>query len=187
MRQLLIVLGLICMTGCGQAEKKITCIECGASISANESQLCETCAKYKADSANKEASKHYEGWGRDFNAAQEQAKAENKSMLVLFTGSDWCPPCQNLHDSVLTSSEFADKVPNQLITVVCDNPRNASLVSPEERKQYQTLSTKYKVSGVPSLFLIDAEGNAYHKIVGYGGTPASEWVSDLMSKVKPAN
>ena len=34
-----------------------------------------------------------EDWSTDLEAAFSKAKKENKSVLVEFTGSDWCPPC----------------------------------------------------------------------------------------------
>jgi len=35
-------------------------------------------------------------WQTDFDLAKKQAKEENKPILMLFTGSDWCPPCKML-------------------------------------------------------------------------------------------
>jgi thioredoxin-related protein len=32
-------------------------------------------------------------WLTDFSAAKKKAKEENKPILMLFTGSDWCPWC----------------------------------------------------------------------------------------------
>ncbi|MEN8784555.1 MAG: thioredoxin family protein, partial [Akkermansiaceae bacterium] len=32
----------------------------------------------------------------DFEAGKKKAAAEKKSLLVKFTGSDWCPPCIQL-------------------------------------------------------------------------------------------
>ena len=145
--------------------------------------LCEDCGAH-VTAKTKEPEKHYEGWGRNYAEAQKLAKQENKSMLVLFTGSDWCPPCKSLHQSVFTSSEFKSQVPENVVLVVCDNPRNKDLVTPEEQKQYQELAPKFKVSGVPSIFLTDADGKPYHTMVGYGGTPAATWVADLLAKVQ---
>lgn len=128
--------------------------------------------------------KHYAGWGRDFQKGLEQAKQENKSVLVLFTGSDWCPPCKMLHEQVFTTSEFKSEIADSVVLVVCDNPRDDSLTTPEEQAQYEKLAPQFNVSGVPSLFLTDASGEPYHSIVGYGGESASEWVADLKSMIK---
>ena len=47
-------------------------------------------------------------WLTDLAKAQAKAKEEKKLVLMDFTGSDWCPPCQALHKNVLTSKEFVD-------------------------------------------------------------------------------
>ena len=33
---------------------------------------------------------HYKGWTRNFEEAKELAAKEGKSILMEFTGSDWC-------------------------------------------------------------------------------------------------
>ncbi|MED5278251.1 MAG: thioredoxin family protein, partial [Verrucomicrobiota bacterium] len=37
-----------------------------------------------------------DGWLVDFEKAKAQAAKEGKSILMEFTGSDWCPPCIQL-------------------------------------------------------------------------------------------
>ena len=46
-----------------------------------------------------------DGWMTDFEAAKVKAKAENKPMLLSFTGSDWCPPCMALKKNVFQKKE----------------------------------------------------------------------------------
>ena len=42
-----------------------------------------------------------DGWTEDASRGNEQAVKEDKDLLLLFTGSDWCPPCQKLEQEVL--------------------------------------------------------------------------------------
>lgn len=125
---------------------------------------------------------HFAGWNRDFEAALEVAKTQKKNLFVLFTGSDWCPPCKQLHENVLETSEFMPQVGEKFVLVVCDNPRDKTLVSEAEQKQYAQLSERYKISGVPTVLITDDTGKPVHRIVGYGGTPASEWIADVITK-----
>jgi thioredoxin-related protein len=37
-----------------------------------------------------------QNWLTDFDKAKEQAKKENKSIVMVFSGSDWCAPCIKL-------------------------------------------------------------------------------------------
>ena len=41
-----------------------------------------------------------------FESAQTKAAAENKKVLLVFSGSDWCIPCIRLEDKVWKSREF---------------------------------------------------------------------------------
>ncbi|HIN55215.1 MAG TPA: thioredoxin family protein [Planctomycetes bacterium] len=128
--------------------------------------------------------KHYEGWVRSFAEAKELAAKEGKSILMEFTGSDWCPPCKALHKNVLGTDTFKNEITKDFILLVLDNPRDKSLVTDAEQEQYKKLSAQYKVTGVPTVFLADAEGKPYHKQVGYSGDPADKWVANARGKVK---
>ncbi|MBT4691726.1 MAG: thioredoxin family protein [Planctomycetaceae bacterium] len=128
--------------------------------------------------------KHYEGWVRSFAEAKELAAKEGKSILMEFTGSDWCQPCKALHKNVLGTDAFKNEITKDFILLVLDNPRDKTLVSDAEQEQYKKLSAQYKVTGVPTVFLADAEGKPYHKQVGYGGDPAEKWVANARGKVK---
>ncbi len=46
--------------------------------------------------ANGWAAADEEGFTEDANAAIERAVKEDKELILLFTGSDWCPPCKKL-------------------------------------------------------------------------------------------
>ena len=47
-------------------------------------------------------------WLTDFEAAKATAKKENKTILVDFTGSDWCGWCIKLKEEVFSKQEFED-------------------------------------------------------------------------------
>jgi thioredoxin-related protein len=117
-------------------------------------------------------------WLTDLAKAQETAKAENKLVLIDFTGSDWCPPCKNLHKNVLMSDEFARFAKNKLVLVEIDFPRNKPQ-SPELKAANRALATKFGVKGYPTVVVLDSEGKEVFKKVGYGGTPAKDYVAEL--------
>jgi len=45
-------------------------------------------------------------WLTDIGLAQAQAAKENKLILALFTGSDWCPPCFAFENEVAHDAQF---------------------------------------------------------------------------------
>ena len=101
-----------------------------------------------------------------------------------FTGSDWCPPCKSLAKNVLTQDVFKNEVPKNFILLKLDNPRDKSKQTPEEIEQYKTLSKKYGIQGVPTIFLADAKGRPYWQTVGYSGDPADKYVANLKDQLK---
>jgi len=123
-----------------------------------------------------------EGWLVDFEKAKAQAAKEGKPILMEFTGSDWCPPCKALHKNVLAKEIFKEEMPKHYILLKLDNPRDKSKQTDAEQAQYKELAREYKVTGVPSVFLADADGNPFFKSSGYSGQSADEWVEQMVGK-----
>ena len=98
------------------------------------------------------------GFTDDFDAALKKAAAENKTVLALFTGSDWCIWCKRLEGEVLSQKAFSDEVGKTFVTVFIDFPRNESLVKEATLKRNRELAKKYSVRGYPTVLLLDAKG-----------------------------
>ena len=124
-----------------------------------------------------------EGWVVDFKKAQAQAAKEGKSILMEFTGSDWCPPCKALQKNVLSKDVFKTEMPKSYVLLKLDSPRDKSKQTPEEIEQYKVLSAKYGIQGVPTIFLADAKGRPYYQTVGYSGDPADKYVANLKDQL----
>ena len=41
-----------------------------------------------------------QNWLTDFENAKELAKEENKKIILVFSGSDWCAPCIKLENEI---------------------------------------------------------------------------------------
>ena len=124
-----------------------------------------------------------EGWLVDFEKAKTQAAKEEKSILMEFTGSDWCPPCKALAKNVLTQDVFKTEMPKNFVLLKLDSPRDKSKQTPEEIEQYKVLAAKYGIQGVPTIFLADAKGRPYYQTVGYSGDPADKYVANLKEQL----
>ena len=64
-----------------------------------------------------------EGWETNFKKALARAKAENKYVLLNFSGSDWCGWCTKLDKEVFSRQAFKDYARENLILVLLDFPR----------------------------------------------------------------
>ena len=147
--------------------------------------LCTGIALNAADAAPakeaKEAAKKAEiVWLTDFEAAKKQAAAENKPILMFFTGSDWCIWCQRLHENVLDKDEFQNFAKDGVILLELDFPRNKELPA-ELKKQNDALNKKFKVDGYPTMVLVAPDGEKeLDRTVGYD----TELVKKLKKTVK---
>ena len=110
------------------------------------------------DAADNEAGEAGEGlaWLTDFEAAKKQAAAENKPILMFFTGSDWCIWCMRLHQDVLDKDEFKD-FSRKLVLVELDFPQEKQLTD-DLKKQNAELAEKFKVDGYPCTVVLAADG-----------------------------
>lgn len=117
-------------------------------------------------------------WMTDFPKAQSKAKADKKMLLMDFTGSDWCPPCKELHKKVLTSDEFIKYAKDNLVLVMVDFPQTKELTQ-EQQKANEALKDKFSIEGFPTVIVLSSDGTELSKKVGYGGESAKEFVEKL--------
>ena len=116
------------------------------------------------------ASAAKEGWLDDFEKAKAQAKAENKKILLDFTGSDWCGWCIKLNKEVFSQQEFQDYAAKNLVLMEVDFPQTKAL-SAEVKKQNDKLQTKYKIEGYPTIIVLNSEGKKVGELGYQPGGP----------------
>jgi len=98
-----------------------------------------------------------EGWSTDLAKAFAKAKAEKKSVLVEFTGSDWCPPCIAMRKNVFSKKEFITAAAKKYILVELDFPKGDKDLA----EKNQPLAEKYKIEGFPTVILFTPEGKEF--------------------------
>ena len=106
------------------------------------------------------------GWTDDFEAAKKQAAAENKLLLVDFSGSDWCGWCKKLDREVFAKPEFLEGAKKDFVLVMVDSPSDKKLLSEKAAEQNPKLVKKYDVHGFPTVLVMDADGTVLEK-TGY--------------------
>lgn len=62
-------------------------------------------------------------WVADLGAAQAQAKATNRPIVAVFSGSDWCKPCIMYEQEVFAKPEFMEFAKGKLVLAHFDFPR----------------------------------------------------------------
>ena len=112
-------------------------------------------------------------WLTDLPKAQKQAKAENKIVLMDFTGSDWCGWCIKFRKEVLDTDEFKAYAAKNMVLVELDFPKKKAQ-SDDLKKANKALKAQYKINGFPSLVVLDKDGKEIGRQVGFaeGGPKA---------------
>lgn len=105
-------------------------------------------------------------WMTDLEAARTKAAAENKAVLVDFTGSDWCGWCIKLRQDVFDTPAFDAYAKDKFVLVEIDLPRTPGKLSPEQLEKNQKLCEQYGVAGFPTIIVMNPQGAILGGFVG---------------------
>jgi len=121
-------------------------------------------------------------WLESLPHATTQAENTGKFILMNFTGSDWCPPCQAMEKNVFNQKAFADYAAENLILLKLDFPRNHPQ-DPDIAKQNQQLAQSIGVKGFPTIILITAEKKSVYGFSSYFPNGPEAFVTLLENKI----
>lgn len=93
-------------------------------------------------------------WSTDLNQALAEAKATNKSVFVDFY-ANWCSSCREMDDGTYTSPQVKEKLTQHYVLVKVDVDKNPDL------------SSKYQIYSLPTMVIMDFNGNEIKRIIGY--------------------
>lgn len=113
------------------------------------------------------------GFTDDLDAALREASSSGRSVLVDFTGSDWCGWCQRLDAEVFGRPEFLAGATNRFVLVQIDSPRDKSLIPERAREMNPLLVKKYNIHLYPSVLILDPAGRVVEKTSYRPGGPAA--------------
>lgn len=121
-----------------------------------------------------------DGWSTDLDAAMEKAKKEKKSILVEFTGSDWCPPCIAMRKNVFSKKEFVDAASKDFILVELDFPKADKAVA----KKNQPWAKKFEIEGYPTVILLDHEGKEFTRFFASEHPTTEKFLAHLAASLE---
>lgn len=116
-------------------------------------------------------------WLTDYDQALKQAAAENKPVVINFTGSDWCGWCIRLDKEVFSQAEFVDYANQNLVLLKLDFPREKELPA-AEKEQNARLAKQYQIRGYPTILVLDSQAKQIGKL-GYQKGGPSNWIAAL--------
>ena len=99
-------------------------------------------------------------WLTNYDAAVTKAKAENKQILMSFSGSDWCANCQRLDQDLFQQAAFTEYANENLVLLKLDFPaRKKNLLPAEQTAHNEKLAEQYNKKGTfPQVLILDTDG-----------------------------
>jgi thioredoxin-related protein len=126
-----------------------------------------------------------QNWKTNFEEAKKEATEQNKNILLVFSGSDWCAPCIKLDNVVWKSEAFKAEAENNWIIYKADFPKKkANQLPPEITENNIKLAEKYNRNGsFPLVILLDKAGKV-SGMTGFKNISATDYIQLIHSLEK---
>ncbi|MFT4970205.1 MAG: thioredoxin-related protein [Chitinophagales bacterium] len=126
-----------------------------------------------------------EAWMVKMDAAKELARDSEKSILISFSGSDWCGNCMRLSKELFETEEFLAFAESELILLNLDFPaKKANKLSDELTAQNDKLAEIYNKQGVfPLTLLVDERGKLLGKVT-YPCASVEEYLQSITALIQ---
>lgn len=121
-------------------------------------------------------------WNTNFESAVAEAKSSSKPLILLFTGTGWCPACVRLEKEVFSTADFSDAAGKEFIFVKLDFPKGGS-PDPRVQAQNDQLAERFYVRQYPTVVVLDSE---QHQIgtTGYRPGGGAPYAAHLLKMLK---
>lgn len=121
-------------------------------------------------------------WLTDFEAAKSLAKNENKTIILVFQGSDWCAPCIKLDKEIWQTEAFQHHASKNFVMLKADFPkRKKNALSDAQQIHNNQLAEKFNKKGYfPYVVVLNAEGKVLGA-TGYKKTTPESYIELLES------
>ncbi len=126
-----------------------------------------------------------QNWQTNFEQVKAQALQENKSIVLVFSGSDWCAPCIKLDKTVWQSEAFKNEAEKNWIIYKADFPKKkANQLAVEMTEQNKKLAEKYNKNGSFPLVVILDKNAKVLGMTGFKNVSAEEYIKIIQSFIK---
>lgn len=126
-----------------------------------------------------------QNWKTNFEEAKSQATTENKNILLVFSGSDWCGPCIKLDKNIWQSDAFKKESAKKWVLVRADFPKKkANQLAADITLSNNKLAEKYNKEGnFPLVVLLDNTGKVIGK-TGFANVEPEDYIAIIHSLEK---
>jgi protein disulfide-isomerase len=172
----LLGVAFLALSSCGRQSEP-------ADVSSTQSPApAESASSSSSASSSNKITPAKPGWTTSYEEGQQDAKANNKLVLLDFTGSDWCGWCILLEREVFSKPQFKEYASKNLVLVELDFPQRKPM--PDAIKmQNVKLARRFQVQGFPTIIVLNGDGQMVGEL-GYmkGGPEAYIKVLERLRK-----
>jgi thioredoxin-related protein len=118
-----------------------------------------------------------QNWQIDFEQAKKIATDQDKNIIIVFSGSDWCAPCIKLDKNIWQSESFKNEAAKDWVLIKANFPRKkANELSKEQKEHNRKLADKYNIEGsFPLVVILDKNGKLLGKM-GFKNVSPEEYI-----------
>ena len=116
-------------------------------------------------------------WQTNFEDAKKIATEQDKNVVIVFSGSDWCAPCIKLDKNIWQSEAFKKEAAAEWVLVKANFPRKKANELPKEQTEHnRKLAEKYNMEGsFPLVVVLDKNGKVLGKM-GFKNVSPEEYI-----------
>ena len=116
-------------------------------------------------------------WQTNFEEAKKTATEQDKNVVIVFSGSDWCAPCIKLDKNIWQSEAFKKEAAAEWVLVKANFPRKKANELPKEQTEHnRKLAEKYNMEGsFPLVVVLDKNGKVLGKM-GFKNVSPEEYI-----------
>ena len=122
-------------------------------------------------------------WSTSFEAAKKKAATENKNILLVFSGSDWCARCMELEKTVWQTDVFKEEAKKTWVLLRADFLQKKGNPEPVDVNDVKmVLTEKYNRDGFfPLIVVLDKNGKVLGKSGPQDYATAEEYITHFKS------
>jgi thioredoxin-related protein len=124
-------------------------------------------------------------WQTNISVAKEIAADNNKPIILVFQGSDWCAPCIKLDRQIWSTDIFKKYAKGNFVMLQADFPkRKKNALSKSQADKNAKLAEKYNKNGIfPFVVVLNANGKVLGE-TGYKKTTPENYIKELNAFIK---
>ncbi|MEM6892224.1 MAG: thioredoxin family protein [Bacteroidota bacterium] len=117
-------------------------------------------------------------WKNDFSEALTIAQGQNKPIILVFSGSDWCAPCIRFKSKIFDSNDFLEYAEQHYVLYNADFPRKKKNMLAEDKMNVnKSLAERFNPKGYFPLVVIL---NEEEKVLGVTGFDSKKSIQEYI-------